>query len=74
MTRQQWAITRFGIICAAWAAGETIGSALDVRGITRDLFGGLGAIGAFALTMDIGLGRGGGSGNVRYWRGRRIND
>ena len=71
--RERRAWLRFFFVVAAAALGETIGiwqrlpfsdSVLPV------LFGGA----AFYLTMGLTAARYRSTGNVRYWRGRRIDD
>lgn len=71
--RERRAWLRFLIVIAAAALGETLGfwpglpfsdSVLPV------LFG----AGAFYLTMGLTAPRYRSNGNVRYWRGRRIDD
>ena len=72
MTRGQAAILRFLLICAAWAIGHTLtwGLALGPIGvIVPAAF----AIGTLVVTEDLGRARPSG-GDLRYWRGRRIDD
>lgn len=71
MTREQAAILRFVLICAAFAVGQTL---------TWGLVGPLGvvipaalAIGVLVLTADLGRPRAR-SGELKYWRGQRIED
>ena len=66
---------RLLLICAAFAAGETAAWALDANSIGPTVGGILGAA-VFVLTQDIDRpSRGGGRrGEIRYWRGRRIDD
>jgi uncharacterized membrane protein AbrB (regulator of aidB expression) len=73
MDRERRAWVRFLIVIAAAALGETIG--IWQRLPSSDLllpllFGGA----AYYLTMGIGGPRYRRDGNVRYWRGRRIDD
>jgi hypothetical protein len=73
MDRERRAWVRFLIVVAAAALGETIG--IWQRLPSSDLllpllFGGA----AYYLTMGIGGQRYRRDGNVRYWRGRRIDD
>jgi hypothetical protein len=73
MDRERRAWVRFLIVVAAAALGETIG--IWQRLPSSDLllpllFGGA----AYYLTMGIGGPRYRRDGNVRYWRGRRIDD
>ena len=69
--RRAW--LRLLIVVAAAALGETIG--IWQRLPSSDLLVPLlfGAV-AFALTTGITAHRYRGTGNVRYWRGRRIDD
>ena len=71
--RERRAWIRFLIVVAAAAVGETIGiwqrlPSSDV--LLPLLFGGA----AFYLTAGIAAPRDRGGGNVRYWRGKRIDD
>jgi hypothetical protein len=71
--RERRAWIRFLIVVAAAAFGETLGvwqhlPSSDV--LLPLLFGGA----AFYLTMGVGGPGARGGGNVRYWRGRRIDD
>ena len=71
--RERWAWIRFLIVVAAAALGETLG--LWQRLPYADtvlplLFGGA----AYYITMGMDGPRSRGGGNVRYWRGRRIDD
>ncbi len=73
MDRERRAWVRFLIIIAAAALGETIG--IWQRLPSSDLllpllFGGA----AYYLTMGLTAPRYRSNGNVRYWRGRRIDD
>jgi hypothetical protein len=73
MDRERRAWTRFLIIVAAAAVGQTIG--IWQRLPSSDLllpvlFGGA----AFYLTAGITAPRHRRNGNVRYWRGRKIDD
>ena len=73
MDRERRAWLRFLIVIAAAALGETIG--IWQRLPSSDLllpllFGGA----AYYLTMGLDTPRCRRSGNVRYWRGRRIDD
>ena len=71
--RERWAWIRFIIIIVAAAVGETIGiwQRLPYADtILPLLFGGA----AYYLTMGLTGPRSRRSGNVRYWRGQRIDD
>jgi len=73
MDRERRAWLRFLIVIAAAALGETLG--LWQRLPSSDLllpllFGGA----AFYLTTGLGAPRRRSSENVRYWRGRRIDE
>jgi uncharacterized membrane protein AbrB (regulator of aidB expression) len=73
MDRERRAWVRFLIVIAAAALGETIG--IWQRLPSSDLlvpllFGGA----AFYLTMGLTAPRHRSNGNVRYWRGRKIDD
>lgn len=72
MSRPLW---RLLVICTAWSLGAVLvfafrAYALDT--VVPALF----ALAAFVFTRDdgYGAGRGGGGGNVKYWRGRRVDD
>ena len=70
--RERWAWIRFLIVVVAAAAGETIGIWQQLPSsdlLMPLLFGGA----AYYLTMGLNGPRSRG-GNVRYWRGRRIDD
>jgi len=71
----QAAYLRLLLICAAFAAGETAAWALEANSIGPTVGAILGAA-VFVLTQDIDRpSRGGGrGGEIRYWRGRRIDD
>jgi len=72
MTQAQWSIVRFAICCAAWAGAEALCAGLGIRGAVRDLAAVVAAVGAYVLTMS-GPTPGRRDGNIRYWRGRRID-
>lgn len=68
-------LLRVVVIAAAWAAGEALAFALGLGELGRAL--GLAfAVGAYFLTRDRwAVGRGGRArGNVKYWRGRPVDD
>lgn len=72
MTRALW---RLLVICFAWSLGAVLVYAFGAYSLDTAipvLF----ALAAFVLTRDDGYGtRGGGGGdNVKYWRGRRVDD
>ena len=72
MTREQAQFVRLLLICVAWSVGQmlTIGIPIDLAGtiVPAAL-----AIGVYAVTDDLGRARLG-TGNVKYWRGRQIDD
>ena len=71
--RERRAWLRFLIVVAAAALGETLGISLRLPSsdlLLPLLFGGA----AICLTMGMTGPRRRGTGNVRYWRGRRIDD
>jgi len=72
MTRPQTAILRFVLICVAWAIGQTLtwGLALGTIGVVIPA---VLALGVLVLTEDLGRPRVAG-GDIKYWRGRRIDD
>ena len=71
MSRAQAAVLRFGLICAAWAVGETLTWGLTLGNIGIVIPAAL-AIGVLVVTEDIG--RPVRRGDVRYWRGRQVDD
>lgn len=73
MTRAQAAIVRFVLICAAWAVGQTLtwGLALGPIGV---VIPGVLAIGVLVVTADLGEPRAGGGADLKFWRGRRVDD
>ena len=71
--QQKRAWLRFGIVVLAAAVGETIGIWLRLPSsdlLVPLLFG----VAAFYLTMGLDRPRYRSNGNVRYWRGKRIDD
>ncbi len=71
MTRTQAAYARLIAMCAAGALGETLAwqlGAFDLGRLVAVAF----AAGAFYVTRDVGLMRP--RDDVRYWRGRPIDD
>jgi len=73
VTREQFALLRLLLVCGAWALGETLqyaSSALAAFGVIVPAVLGIGVL---VLTQDLGQPRAE-SDNVRYWRGRRIDD
>ena len=72
MTQALW---RLLLICAAAAAGETIAYQLEAYGVVM-WFGVLFGAAAYIFTQDMERPRPGGGrrGEVRYWRGRPIDD
>jgi hypothetical protein len=73
MTREQAAILRFVLICAAWAVGQTLTWYLSLGSLGVVIPAAL-ALGALVLTADLGRPRANGGGNIKYWRGRRLDD
>ena len=78
MRRDQAQLLRLLLVCVAWAIGQTLTIGLAIQGFDVIIPAGL-AVGVYALTDDLGRGTlgppgDGGGGNVRYWRGRRIED
>ena len=72
MTQALW---RLLLICAAAAAGETIAYQLEAYDVM--MWAGLIAGAAvYILTQDLDRPRSGGGrrGEIRYWRGRKIDD
>jgi hypothetical protein len=68
-----FAYPRLLLVCAAFALGQTlalIAGALELAVLIGVVFGAA----AYILTQDIGRGGGGGRGQGRYWRGRRLDD
>ncbi len=65
------ALARLLILAASWAAGSTAMVALQLRGL-RDLAGFALAAGAYWLTRDLGRRRR--RGELKYWRGRPVDD
>jgi len=72
MTRAQAAIVRFLLICVAWAIGQTL--TWGVAGPLGVVIPAALAIGVLVVTADLGRPRAGGGGDLKYWRGRRIDD
>lgn len=72
MTRPFW---RLLVICFAWAFGAMLVFAFQAYTLDT-IVPALFALAAFVLTRDDGYGTrgGGGGGNVKYWRGRRVDD
>ena len=69
------ALWRLLLICAAAAAGETLAyqlEAFDVITLVGVIFGAA----AYFLTQDLDRPspRGGRRGEIKYWRGRRVDD
>jgi len=69
------ALWRLLLICAAAAAGETIAYQLDVYGVAMWVGLVFGAA-AYILTHDLDRPRSGGGrrGEIKYWRGQRVDD
>ena len=73
MTSAQAAIVRLLLACAAWALGETLEYASPALAAFGVIVPAVLGIGVFVLTQDLGQPRSE-SDNIRYWRGRRIDD
>jgi len=73
MTRSQAAVLRFVLICVAWAVGQTLtwGLALGTIGVVIPA---VLALGVLVVTADLGRSRPPGGGDLKYWRGRRVDD
>ena len=71
MTREQLALMRLVLICAAWAVGQTLAAAVAFP-LADFLIPAAFAAGVYVVTTD--LGRRPADLNARYWRGRRIDD
>ena len=69
------ALWRLLLICAAAAAGETIAYQLEAYDVMMWVGLVFGAA-AYIFTQDLDRPRSGGGrrGEIRYWRGRRIDD
>lgn len=69
------AIWRLLLICAAAAAGETIAYQLEAYGV-RMWVGLIFGAAAYIFTQDLDRPRPGGGrrGEIKYWRGRRVDD
>ncbi|MDP9275302.1 MAG: hypothetical protein M3O99_06895 [Chloroflexota bacterium] len=70
-----YALWRLLVICVAAAAGETIAYQLEWYDIVM-WFGVFFGAAAYILTQDLNRPRpsGGRRGEIKYWRGRRIDD
>jgi hypothetical protein len=66
---------RLLLICAIAATAETIFFALEAYDVMM-WAGVLAGAGAYVLTQDLDTprGRGGRRGEIKYWRGRRVDD
>ncbi len=72
MTRERAQLVRLLLMCVAWAVGRTLTAGLPIE-LANTVIPGALAIGAYALTENLGRpGAGGGEG--KYWRGRRIDE
>ena len=70
-----YALWRLLLICAAAAAGETIAYQLEAYGVVMwvgVVFGA--AVYIFTQDLDRPRGQGGRRGEIKYWRGRKIED
>jgi hypothetical protein len=72
MTREQAAILRFVLICAAFAVGQTLTWGLAIGPLGVVIPAAL-AIGVLVLTADLGRPHASGA-DLKYWRGRRVDD
>lgn len=72
MDRSFW---RLLVICFAWSLGAALVYAFDAPGMST-IVPAIFAVAAAVLTGDQGRGPSGGGpgGNVKYWRGRRVDD
>lgn len=72
VNRGHAAVLRFVLICAAWAVGQTLtwGLAIGTIGVVIPA---VLAIGVLVVTEDLGRPRAA-SGDLKYWRGRRVDD
>jgi hypothetical protein len=71
-----YALWRLLVICVAAAAGETIAYQLEAYDIVT-WFGVFFGAAAYLLTQDLDRPRarpGGRRGEIKYWRGRRVDD
>jgi hypothetical protein len=70
-----YALWRLLVICVAGAAGETIAYQLELYNEVMWV-GVLFGVGAYIFTQDLDRPRSGGGrrGEIKYWRGRRIDD
>jgi hypothetical protein len=67
------ALARLMLICGAYALGETVAYAVAAYDVGSLVGLTLGAA-AYVFTQDLGRPRrGGGGGEIRYWRGRRVD-
>jgi hypothetical protein len=73
VNRGQSAVVRFLLICGAWAVGQTLtwGLAIGTIGVVIPA---VLAFGVLVLTEDLGRPRVASGGDLKYWRGRRIED
>ena len=73
--RMTYALWRLLVICVAAAAGETIAYQLELYGEVMWV-GVLFGAAAYIFTQDLDRPRPGGGrrGEIKYWRGRRIDD
>jgi hypothetical protein len=72
MTRQQAAILRFVLICAAFAVGQTLTWEFAIGPLGVVIPAAL-AIGVLVVTADLGRPRASGA-DLKYWRGQRVDD
>ena len=70
---QQAAYWRLFLICLAAAAGETIAHLMNAYDLTR-VVGLIFGAAAYVLTQGTAGPPGRRRGEIRYWRGRRVDD
>ncbi len=71
MSRQQAALVRFLLVCVAWTVGQMLALGVPLPGADLLVPAAL-AIGVFIVSDQLGRPRQ--SGDMKYWRGRRIDD
>lgn len=67
------AIWRLLVICSAWSVGAVLVYLFEAPGLDT-IVPALFAAGAYLLTRDDAYRPRGGGGNVKYWRGRPVDD
>jgi hypothetical protein len=73
MRREQAQILRLLLMCVAWSIGQMLTIGIAMQGFDLVIPAAL-AVGVYVVTDDLGRGGLGGGGNVKYWRGRRLDD